>query len=98
MNPVPQAAKMAKEERFNIRATREEKETVEEAARLSHVTASQFILQAAVRSAHDVLADQTRFTLTPEQWAQLTAMLDRPARSLPALKKAAAEPRPFRDR
>jgi len=84
-----------KSERLNIRATREEKELVEQAARLTHVSASRFVLQAALHSAEDVLIDQNRFVLPPERWRAFVDMLDRPARAIPALTEAASKPSPF---
>jgi len=98
MNPVAQDATSMKDQRLNIRASAEVKSLVEEAARATHMTASAFVLQAAVRSAQDVLADQTRFALPPEQWAEFTALLGRPAREIPALRKAASRRSPFRER
>jgi uncharacterized protein (DUF1778 family) len=87
-----------KDQRLNIRATAEVKNLVEEAARTTHMTASAFVLQAALRSAQEVLADQTRFILPEEQWAEFSALLDRPAREIAALKQAAARPSPFSER
>jgi uncharacterized protein (DUF1778 family) len=87
-----------KDQRLNIRATAEVKNLVEEAARTTHMTASAFVLQAALRSAQEVLADQTRFVLPEEQWAEFSALLDRPAREIAALKQAAARPSPFSER
>lgn len=75
-----------------------EKGLVEEAARATHVTSSQFVLQAALRSAEEVLAGRTRFVLSPAKWDEFVALHDRPAREIPTLKKAAAKPRPFRER
>jgi len=98
MDPLAGANAAAKAQRLNIRVTREVKALVERAARASRMNASQFVLQAAVRSAEDVLADQTRFTLPPEQWTAFTALLDRPAHSLPSLEEAAGKRRPFDDR
>lgn len=81
--------------RLNIRVTEAEKALVEQAARVTHASASQFVVQAAVRAAEDALADRTRFTLPAEEWAAFTAMLDRPAKVLPALREAAGKRRPF---
>jgi uncharacterized protein (DUF1778 family) len=89
------ATKM-KEQRFNIRATTDEKSLVEEAARATRMTSSQFVLQAALRSAEEVLADKSRFVLSEEQWGRFTTLLDRPAREIGALKKASSKPSPFR--
>lgn len=98
VNPVATGATRMKDQRLNIRATAEVKSLVEEAARATHMTASAFVLQAAVRSAEEVLADQTSFALSPEQWAEFTALLSRPAREIPALKKAASRRSPFSER
>jgi uncharacterized protein (DUF1778 family) len=87
-----------KDQRLNIRTSSEAKSLVEEAARLSHMGVSEFVLQAAVRSAEQMLADQTRVELSPEGWDEFVALLDRPARVIPALRDAAAKPNPFRER
>jgi uncharacterized protein (DUF1778 family) len=65
-----------KAERFNIRVTPEEKTLVEQAARASRVSASRFILQAALRSAEEALADQTSFVLPSAQWDAFVERLD----------------------
>ncbi len=93
--PIPSDNKV---ERFNIRATKAEKALVEQAARLSRVKSSQFVLQAALRSAEAVLADQTVFTLPAAEWDEFVALLDRPARVVPALREAASKPSPFGER
>ena len=46
----------------------------------------------------DVLADQTRFVLAPDQWSAFTAVLNRPAREIGALGQAASKPSPFSER
>ena len=87
-----------KDKRLSIRASEAEKATLEQAASAAHMGVSQFTLQAALRSAEEVLADQTRFVLPADKWDEFTALLDRPARVLPALRKAAAKPSPFGER
>lgn len=84
--------------RLNIRIASRDKQIVERAASASHMTTSQFVKQAALRSAEEVLADQTRFVLPAQQWAAFTEALDRPARVIPALRSAAAKPSPFSGR
>jgi uncharacterized protein (DUF1778 family) len=87
-----------KRDRFNIRTTPRDKELVVQAAQIARMTTSQFVMQAAVRSAEEVLADQTRFAISPEKWDAFVEALDRPAREIPALKKAISKPSPFSDR
>lgn len=95
---TPKETARARDERLNLRATAEEKRLLERAAVASHMSSTQFILQAALRSAEDVMAQETRFVLEPEEWTAFTAMLERPARSIPVLAAAAAKPRRFRER
>lgn len=94
MIPVHRPSK-AKTQRLNIRTTDEEKMLVEQAARALRLNSSQFVLQAAIRSAEEVLADRTRFVLPHDQWTLFSEMLDRPARDIPAVKAAAAKRSPF---
>ncbi len=82
-------------DRFNLRLTAAEKTLIAHAARASGVSASHFIVQAAVRAAEDAVARQNRFVLPAGQWAEFAAMLDRPARDIEALREAAKKPRPF---
>ncbi len=98
MSSVETAIATTKGERFNIRAKREEKALVEQAAIASHMTTSQFVMQAALRSAEEVLADQTRFALPADQWDSFVAALDRPARVIAELEQAASKPSPFNER
>jgi len=56
------------------------------------------VLDAALRSAEEVLAEHTRFVLPHDRWAELVALLDRPARTIPALAQAAAKRSPFGER
>ena len=98
MKRAASSASVTKDQRLNIRASAEVKRLVEEAARATHMTASAFILQAALRSAQDVIADQTRFVLDPDQWSAFTAVLNRPAREIGALERAASKQSPFSER
>jgi uncharacterized protein (DUF1778 family) len=84
-----------KVERITIRRTKEEKALVEHAARASRVTFTQFVLQAALGSAEEVVGDQTRFTLPASEWEKFVTLLDRPPRGIRALREAASKPSPF---
>ena len=86
---------VVKDKTLNIRVTETEKKLVEQAARISHMGMSQFMLQATLRAAEEVLADQTRFVLPADEWDRFVELLDRPARILPGLTEAASRPSPF---
>lgn len=98
MNPAVHRAKTTKGSRLNIRATEDEKRLLERAAEMTHVTASQFVMRAALRSAEEVLGDRTRFLLPPQQWEDFARSLDRPAQVISALQRAASKPSPFSER
>lgn len=86
---------IVKDKTLNIRVTDAEKALVEQAASLSHMGMSQFMLQATLRAAEEILADQTRFVVPADKWDEFVALLDRPAHILPGLKEAASKPGPF---
>jgi uncharacterized protein (DUF1778 family) len=75
--------------------TADEKAMVEQAAALSHTSASGFVLQAALRSAEIALAEETVVYLSDAEWDRFTASLEEPAREIPALKRAMNTPSPF---
>jgi uncharacterized protein (DUF1778 family) len=87
-----------KDRSLNIRVTEDEKTIVEQAADLSHMAMSQFMLQAALRAAEEVLADQTRVVVPADKWDEFVTLLDRPTRVLPGLREAASKPSPFGQR
>ena len=84
-----------KETRLSIRASEPDKTLLAQAARVRRVNVSQFVLQASLEAARAVLAEQTEFRLTPEQWEAFCRRLDAPPQSIPALSRLFAEPEPF---
>jgi uncharacterized protein (DUF1778 family) len=84
-----------KETRLSIRASEPEKTILMQAAQVSHMNTSQFVLQASLDAAHAVLADRTQFRLPPEQWEAFCERLDAPPRSIPALQRLFSEPEPY---
>ena len=86
------AHRAPKSARLELRVTPDQKHLLEEAAAVRARTVSEFVIETASTAAHDVLADRTRFVLSPEKWDALTAALDRPVRVLPDLVALLAEP------
>lgn len=83
-----------KETRLSIRASEEDKKILLQAAQARHTNISQFVLQASLDAAHDVLADQTEFRLPPEQWKAFCELLDAPAKVISGLRDLFSEPEP----
>jgi uncharacterized protein (DUF1778 family) len=94
MGTAVAADSTGKADRLNIRTTSRDKALVSLAARAASMSASAFVM----RDAEEVLADQTRFTLSPDKWDAFVKALDRPAREIPALQRAAAKGSPFSER
>ncbi len=87
--PFPQHAKT---ERVDVRASKQVKALLQEAARVSHKNVSEFLLEAGIAMAHETLAEQRLFTLTDEQWQHFQAALERPVQDKPQIRKLLLEP------
>ncbi len=84
-----------KEERIEIRLASAEKERIRQAAVLSHLNISEFVLRAVRTVADETLASQTRFVLPEEQMNAFYAALDQPAKSIPRLRELLRKPSVF---
>jgi uncharacterized protein (DUF1778 family) len=89
---VMPAASLSKSERIDVRATLPVKQLLQEAARASHKNVSEFLLDAGILAANQMLADRRRFELSAEQWDAFQSALDQPVTARPKLKKLLSEP------
>jgi uncharacterized protein (DUF1778 family) len=64
--------------RINLRASKNQENLIRAGAKVRGVNVTDFILESACTRAEQVIADQTTFTLSPQQWKQFTEALDRP--------------------
>lgn len=81
-----------KDDRLQIRVNPEEKRLLEQAAAVSHVSVSAFVLQAAAEHAQEVLADRRVFIVDEARWDAFLALLDRPEQDVPGLKELLETP------
>jgi len=86
---------MEKNLTLTLRISPEDKRTLQEAARLQQVKVSEFVLRTARENAQAVLAEQTRFVLSPEQMEAFNQALDGPARELPELRRLLSQVPPW---
>ena len=86
------AAILSKSERIDVRATLPVKQLLQEAARAAHKNVSEFLLDAGILAANQMLADRLRFELSPGQWDAFQAALDQPVTAKPKLNKLLSEP------
>jgi len=64
---------------IHLRAAPEQRDLIDQAAELLHLTRVDFILEAATRAAEETILDQRLFSVSSEAFAAFAAVLDRPA-------------------
>lgn len=85
-------ANRSKTERIDVRASTLIKKMLQDAARTSHKSVSEFLLDAGVTAAAQTLADRRQFMLDETQWQAFQEALDRPVQDKPRLKRLLREP------
>lgn len=94
----PEVSNIAtKQEKFNLRWTAQQEQTIRQAAEVKQKSVSAFILDQAYEAAQKVLHDQDRyhFSLTEQQWKEFWAALDAPPKRIPTLHKLMNTPSVF---
>lgn len=90
------AAKNAtKDTSINIRATRQDIDLIDRAARTVKKTRSDFMLEAATRTAEDVMFNTTIYSLSADEWNEYIAAIDSPPAPTAALRRLVREPAPW---
>lgn len=74
-------------ETINLRASRRQKALIDQAAETLGRSRSDFMLDTACREAEAVLLDRRYFMLSEEAFGRFTAMLDKPPRDNPKLRR-----------
>jgi uncharacterized protein (DUF1778 family) len=74
-------------ETINLRATRKQKALIDQAAGALGRSRSDFMLDIACREAEAVLLDRRYFVLSAEAFKRFSAMLDRPPKDNPKLRR-----------
>lgn len=85
-------AALKKSQRIDVRASVPVKMLLQEAARAAHKNVSEFLLDAGIVAANQMLADRVRFDLTPKQWEAFQEALERPVQAKPKLQSLLTEP------
>ncbi len=78
---------MARQEIINLRATRKQKTLIDRAAGALGRSRSEFMLDTACREAESVLLDRRYFALDPKAFERFSAMLSRPPKDNPRLRR-----------
>lgn len=86
------AGKSEKSDKVELRVSSREKHLLQEASRQLHQSLSAFVLASSIERAKSLLAEQTSFILTDEQWDSFVQALDQPAEPKPRLAALLKEP------
>src|ERR1035437_4193881 len=81
-----------RDRRFQLRATASEETLIKVAAERQGVNLTQVIMRRARERAEPVLADPTLAVLDAQQWKAFMAVLDRPPKDKPRLRRLFKEP------
>jgi uncharacterized protein (DUF1778 family) len=68
----------ARTQKLDLRVSASAKRALREAAQASRQSLSEFVLSSALTRAEELLAEQTRITLSPAEWERFVAALDAP--------------------
>ena len=82
-------------EKLDLRLTPGAKQTLQRAAAAAQRSVSDFVLESALASAAETLADRRQFQLDPQQWDSFVAALDAPPHSHTRLSQLLQEPSVF---
>jgi len=82
-------------ETINIRASREQKALIDRAAKAVGRTRSDFMLDTVCREAEAVLLDRRYFLLSDDAVRKFNAMLDKPPKDNPKLRRLLATRAPW---
>jgi len=91
MSTVPETTRR-KASRLAMRLTPDQDALIRDAAAVTGQSLTEFVTAAAVTRAEDTLADRRVFRLDDAAWAEFTAILDGPAKSIPDLAALLNEP------
>jgi uncharacterized protein (DUF1778 family) len=67
-----------KGERLYLRTTHAQKDALTQAARVRHLPTTEFVLQASLSAAEEVLAQEERITLTQRDFARFVELIEHP--------------------
>ena len=79
---------IAKQDRIGARVPREVYETLCRAAELTGATVNQFLVQAALKEAREVIERQEVIRLSPRDWNWLLDLMEKPPKPNSRLKAA----------
>jgi uncharacterized protein (DUF1778 family) len=82
---------------IHLRIAPKKKRLLQQAAKAANAsTLTEYVISSALRQAEQDLLERRTFTMAGKNWATFNALLDSPAREIPALKRLATSGDVFR--
>lgn len=88
-------ASTRRSEKLDLRLTAEAKRTLSAAAKATHRSVSEFVLESALARAQDTFPDRQHFGLDAGRWKAFLDALEGPSHAMPRLKRLLASPSVF---
>ena len=82
-------------EKLDLRLTADAKRTLSAAAKATHRSMSEFVLESALARAQEALPDRQHFGLEAERWKAFLKALEAPSHPMPRLKRLLDTPSIF---
>ena len=89
---MPSTLEAPRTRRLNLRTSKRQEDLMRRGAQERGESLTDFIIRSACSEAEQALADQRRFSLSPEQWNAFVAALDRPVQVKARLRRLFTEP------
>ena len=86
------SAAIPKTGRLDVRVRAPVKQLLSDAAAAAHKSVSEFVLDAGIAAANQLLEERRRFDLPADKWAAFQAALEAPVKRRPRLKRLLNEP------
>jgi uncharacterized protein (DUF1778 family) len=80
-------ARVVKNERIDLRLSKEAKRILQNAAAVKHKTLSEFVIDSSINAAYDTLADRRVFVLDDKRWNAFMKQLSNPPKDNPGLRR-----------
>jgi uncharacterized protein (DUF1778 family) len=80
---------------INFRASAAKQALIDHAAQASGKSRTDFILDASCEKAHEVLADQKHFALSPKAWRRFNELVEAPLANAAAVRRLLSTPAPW---
>lgn len=84
-----------RDQMINIRASRQQRDVIDQAARALGKSRSDFMLESAVREAEAVMLDRVYFHIDAAAWEEFAALLETPPAPSAELRKLLQSPPPW---